>query len=430
MRDDVLVEAMPNNYENFPLSVHNSGMPLVRLRDCSKGYPLYNSKLGNLKATWSLLTQKQSVPNFYALNGINLDIYAGESVGLIGENGAGKSTLLKVIAGVVRPTSGTVEVNTKIGALLELGAGFNPEYTGRENIWLSATLMGMSHRAIKEKLPDIIEFAYIGEHIDRPIKYYSSGMVVRLGFAIVTALRPGLLITDEVLAVGDEAFQKKCIRWMESYLSDGGTLMLCSHGMYHIQKLCRKALWLKDGGAHLFGDALDVTHEYLAYFEEKGRKAKGKDSAKSTDYDNALREDIYEVRALTIEDSAGWPVSAIRHGDDVYVRGEVYSPDGRAPVVAIGVMTADGTPVYGTTSEVDGFSPRLLNDSSLFGFTLCFKSITLLPGRYVLRAHAMDPEGMRLFDPMEYPFQIQGDSRDIGICRMEHMWNDDKDHSL
>lgn len=405
------------------MSTDNSVKPLVRLNDCSKGYLLYNSKLGNLKATWSLLTHGRNIPNFYALKGINLDIYAGESIGLIGENGAGKSTLLKIISGVVRPTSGTVEVNTKIGALLELGAGFNPDYTGRENIWLSATLMGMSRREIDEKISDIIAFADIGEHIDRPIKHYSSGMVVRLGFAIVTAVRPDLLITDEVLAVGDEAFQKKCIKWMESYLSGGGTLMLCSHGMYHVQKLCRKALWLKDGEAYLFGDAIDVTHEYLAYFEEKGLKAKQKDDTKFLDNNNASCEDVYAVKRLTIEDSAGLPISVIRHGDDVYVRGEVRSPDGRTPVVAIGVMRTDGTPIYGTSSEVDGFRPSLLNDAGMFGFTLCFKRMPLLPGRYVLRAHAMDPEGMRLFDPMEYSFQVQGSSREIGICRMEHIWN-------
>ena len=405
------------------MSTNDSVKPLVRLNDCSKGYLLYNSKLGNLKATWSLLTHGRNIPNFYALKGINLDIYAGESIGLIGENGAGKSTLLKIISGVVRPTSGTVEVNTKIGALLELGAGFNPDYTGRENIWLSATLMGMSRREIDEKISDIIAFADIGEHIDRPIKHYSSGMVVRLGFAIVTAVRPDLLITDEVLAVGDEAFQKKCIKWMESYLSGGGTLMLCSHGMYHVQKLCRKALWLKDGEAYLFGDAIDVTHEYLAYFEEKGLKAKQKDDTKFLDNNNASCEDVYAVKRLTIEDSAGLPISVIRHGDDVYVRGEVRSPDGRTPVVAIGVMRTDGTPIYGTSSEVDGFRPSLLNDAGMFGFTLCFKRMPLLPGRYVLRAHAMDPEGMRLFDPMEYSFQVQGSSREIGICRMEHIWN-------
>ncbi len=166
-----------------------------------------------------------------------------------------------------------------------------------------------------------------------------------------------------------------------------------------------------------------MTHEYLAYFEEKGLKAKQKDDTKFLDNNNASCEDVYAVKRLTIEDSAGLPISVIRHGDDVYVRGEVRSPDGRTPVVAIGVMRTDGTPIYGTSSEVDGFRPSLLNDAGMFGFTLCFKRMPLLPGRYVLRAHAMDPEGMRLFDPMEYSFQVQGSSREIGICRMEHIWN-------
>ncbi|MGC9021733.1 MAG: ABC transporter ATP-binding protein [Dissulfurimicrobium sp.] len=369
------------------------------------------------------MTGRGDIPSFYAVHGIDLDISKGESIGLIGENGAGKSTLLKIIAGVVRPTSGTVEVNARIGALLELGAGFHPEQTGRENIRLAATLMGMTSAEIRESIDDIIEFADIGDHIDRPIKHYSSGMVVRLGFAIVTAMRPDLLITDEVLAVGDESFQKKCIRWMESYLSGGGTLMLCSHGMYHIQKLCRKALWLKDGKAHMFGDAMEVTQSYLAYFEEMERGCKEKTGPEELGVRKAsIYDDVYSVLEVHMEDAYGKIVYDIRHGDDVTVRGVVYSPDGRTPVVAIGILRADGTPVYATSTEIDGSEPYILSNPGRFGFSIYFKKLPLLPGRYILRAHAMDPEAMRLFDPLECPFRVLGDIRDMGICYLEHVW--------
>ncbi len=150
-----------------------------------------------------------------------------------------------MIAGVVRPTRGTATVNGRVGALLELGSGFHPDYTGRDNIALSAALVGpVARRGGRAASASIIAFADIGAHIDQPVKHYSSGMVVRLGFAIATALEPDVLITDEVLAVGDESFQRKCIQWMERYLGDGGTLLLCSHGMYHVQTLCQKAAWL------------------------------------------------------------------------------------------------------------------------------------------------------------------------------------------
>jgi lipopolysaccharide transport system ATP-binding protein len=417
--------------ENTLLRTYDLAMPLVRLRNCSKGYPLPSSGFGNLRNIWSFLTKKVDMPSFYAVHEINLTINRGESVGLIGENGAGKSTLLKIIAGVVRPTSGTVEVNARIGALLELGAGFHPEHTGRENIWLAATLMGMTSAEIRENINDIIGFADIGEHIDRPIKHYSSGMVVRLGFAIVTAMRPDLLITDEVLAVGDEAFQKKCIRWMESYLSNGGTLMLCSHSMYHIQKLCSKALWLKDGRAHLSGDAMDVTQEYLAYFEEKDSDLKTKAlHGEMTAQSAAAHGEAYSMLAVRMEDSCGRVVSHIEYGDDVYIKGSIYSPDGRVPVVAIGVLKADGTPVYATSSEMDRFKPYLLAGANQFGFTVHFKRLPLLPGRYILRAHAMDPEAMRLFDPLEYNFKVSGNLRDMGVCYLEHAWRDESQNHL
>ncbi|MGQ9811817.1 MAG: ABC transporter ATP-binding protein [Dissulfurimicrobium sp.] len=372
------------------------------------------------------MTKKVDILSFYAVHEINLAINKGESLGLIGENGAGKSTLLKIIAGVVRPTSGTIELNGRVGALLELGAGFHPDHTGRENIWLAATLMGMTSAEIKEKINDIITFADIGEHIDRPIKYYSSGMIVRLGFAIVTAMRPDLLITDEVLAVGDEAFQKKCIRWMESYLSDGGTLMLCSHSMYHIQKLCSKALWLKNGRVRLFGDAMDVTQEYLAYFEEKDSNLKAKSlQGEMTAQSAAAQGEAYSMLAVQMEDTCGRVVSEVEYGNDVYVKGNIYSSDGRAPVVAIGILKANGVPIYATSSEVDGFKPYPLAGSNQFGFTVHFKRLPLLPGRYILRAHAMDPEAMRLFDPLEYHFKVSGNLRDMGVCYLEHAWRDE-----
>ncbi|HEY2630606.1 MAG TPA: ABC transporter ATP-binding protein, partial [Usitatibacter sp.] len=248
-----------------------SAATLVRLAGVTKDYPKLTTDGDRLRTLASLVFGRSEPPHFRALDGIDLQVNAGESVGLIGENGAGKSTLLKVIAGVARPSRGSVEVNGRVSALLELGSGFHPEYTGRENIYVSSAMMGLSHRDARANVGAIIDFADIGAHIDEPIKHYSSGMVVRLGFAVVTALRPELLITDEVLAVGDESFQKKCIQWIEGYLDGGGTLLLCSHSMFHIQTLCRKTMWIHHGRARAFGDTFDVTREYLTYHEEKRR---------------------------------------------------------------------------------------------------------------------------------------------------------------
>ncbi|MBL4661422.1 MAG: ABC transporter ATP-binding protein, partial [Alcanivoracaceae bacterium] len=185
------------------------------------------------------------------------------------KNGAGKSTLLKIISGVTQATTGSVSVKGKIGALLELGSGFHPEYTGRENLKMSAALSGLSEKNIKNKIDQMIQFADIGDYIDQPVKNYSSGMVVRLGFSIVTVTRPGLLITDEVLAVGDTDFQRKCIAWIDDYLKQGGTLLLVSHSLYHVQKLCKNAIWLENGTIKKHGDSFSVSQQYQSFYEKK-----------------------------------------------------------------------------------------------------------------------------------------------------------------
>jgi lipopolysaccharide transport system ATP-binding protein len=227
--------------------------PLLALDGVGKDYAKVESRGGQLRLVWDLLRGHGAAHVFRALDAVSFTLERGASLGIIGENGAGKSTLLKIVASVIPPTRGHVTVNGRVGALLELGSGFHPDYTGLANIELAAALLGLGPDEIAAKQDEIIAFADIGEHIHRPIKHYSSGMVVRLGFAVATALRPDILITDEVLAVGDESFQKKCVAWMEEYLHDGGTLLLCSHSMYHIQKLCRRALWLRDGRTERYG---------------------------------------------------------------------------------------------------------------------------------------------------------------------------------
>src|SRR5256885_6690226 len=248
--------------------------PVLRLADVGKDYAKVESRGGRVRLVFDLMRGHGAAHVFRALDDVSLELARGESLGIIGENGAGKSTLLKIVAGVIKPTRGAVAVRGRVGALLELGSGFHPEYTGLANIDLAAALLGLTPEEIAGKRDEIVAFADLGEHIHDPIKHYSSGMVVRLGFAVATALRPDILITDEVLAVGDESFQKKCIAWMENYLSGGGTLLLCSHSMYHVQKLCRAALWLKDGCIEHYGRAPEVCQAYLAYHEEKSATQK------------------------------------------------------------------------------------------------------------------------------------------------------------
>ncbi len=390
-------------------------LPLVSLAGVGKDFPRVETAGRRVSTLFKLLAGQANLPHFRALDGVDLELRRGESVGVIGANGAGKSTLLKIVAGVVKPTRGSVEVRGRVSALLELGSGFHPDYTGRENIHLSSALMGMSRRETREKVQSIIEFADIGEHIDEPIKHYSSGMVVRLGFAVAAALEPEVLITDEVLAVGDESFQKKCIAWLERYLADDGTLLLCSHSMFHVQTLCRRALWIHQGRVRMHGDSFDVTREYLTYHEEKAAAAQA-----------VLRVPggvhARVVDAWTERDD-GAAAATFCMGEALVLQGVAYQPDDRPPVLLFGIMRVDGTSVFGSHSNEAGYLPARI-EPNLFAFAVRFEALSLLPGKYKLRTHTLDPEGLRLFDTLEVEFVVTGQTRDYGIVSVPHRWID------
>lgn len=390
---------------------------LVRIDGVSKIYPRVHKPRERMQAFISLLFGREPAHGSKVLSDINLELLRGQSLGIIGENGAGKSTLLKVLTGVIQPTRGRVMVHANIAAMLELGAGFQPDFSGMDNVRMKASLMGLTNKELDERLDDILAFADIGEYIHEPVKHYSSGMVVRLGFAVITACRPDLLITDEVLAVGDESFQKKCIRWIQQFLDQGGTLLLVSHSMYVVQKLCQKALWIHDGGIEQYGDVFPVTQAYLAWHER--RNAKEKESRVKAKGDGAY----YRIERLTLAGNDGEKPQQFSMGDDIDIELQIYSPDDRPPVGVVGVVRADGTPVYGVVSDNEDAKPVKLAENH-YRFRLRLSNIALLPGSYNLSAHSMDPEGMRVFDNRQLTFVITGETREVGYIRLPHQWLD------
>ncbi|MBN8482350.1 MAG: ABC transporter ATP-binding protein [Xanthomonadales bacterium] len=386
---------------------------LVRTHGLGKSYPRSHRSADRLRALGRLLGGRADPDAHVVLHDVTLDVHRGESVGIIGANGAGKSTLLKLITGVLTPTRGTVEVHGDVGALLELGAGFHLEYSGRDNIAMAAALRGLSARELEARLPDIIAFADIGDYIDEPVKHYSSGMVVRLGFAVVASLAPDLLITDEVLAVGDESFQRKCVRWMERYLAGGGTLLLVSHSMYHIQKLCRRALWLRDGTVAGYGDVHEITQAYLAWHE--------RNSATAGEAATARAGLEFSLGTIELNGEGGEAPASIACGGRLHVRAPIVSRDGRVPIAMVGLVRADGTPVYGVSTEMDGVTLRADADGRYVA-DVAFEGLPVLPGSYTVRLHVLDPEGVRLFDTQERGLVVRGESREFGLVRLDHRW--------
>ncbi len=389
---------------------------LLSLSGVGKSYPRVHHPGERLRAFAALLRGREPPGGAEVLADIDLEVYRGQSLGIVGENGAGKSTLLKVLTGVIRPTRGAVELRARVAALLELGAGFQPEFSGLDNVRMNAALLGMPADALAERLDDILAFADIGEYIHEPVKHYSSGMVVRLGFAIVTASRPELLVTDEVLAVGDESFQKKCVRWLEGFLADGGTLLMVSHSMYLVQKLCQQALWLHAGRARRFGPVFPVTQAYLAWHEQRSASDKSRREAAGGD------GGLYRIERFGVVGHAGEQDLELAMGDDLAVELVLHSPDGRPPVGLVGIVRADGTPVYGVGSDFEQVQPED-RGGGRFRYRIRFPAPPLLPGSYSIRGHAMDPEGVRVCDTREQRFRVTGRSRELGFVRLPHDWS-------
>ncbi|WP_315310310.1 ABC transporter ATP-binding protein [Pantoea vagans] len=237
----------------------------IEFKSVTKRYPLYHhigsgikELIFNPKRALTLLSGR----SYLAIEDISFTVYKGESVALIGRNGAGKSTSLGLVAGVIKPTSGIVKTNGRVASMLELGGGFHPELTGRENIRLNATLLGLRRKQLNERIDKIIEFSELGEFIDEPIRVYSSGMLAKLGFSVITQVDPDVLIIDEVLAVGDYAFQKKCIETINNFKAKGVTILFVSHNLSDIEKICDRVVWIENHKLRASGDAESILQQY------------------------------------------------------------------------------------------------------------------------------------------------------------------------
>lgn len=363
----------------------------IRVENLSKHFRLATERRNTLKERWVRGKQK-GVRDFRALHNVSLEIERGTTFGLIGHNGSGKSTLLKVLAGVYRPTSGAVLVTGRVSALLELGAGFHGELTGRENIYLNGAILGLSRSEVDDHIDQIIEFAGIGEFIDSPVKVYSSGMYVRLGFAIAVTLDPEILIVDEIIAVGDEEFQRKCFDHLASLRRKGTTIVLVTHSMSLVTDLCDSAVWLDHGEVRATGDAGSVVEAYLDDVNERERTAEEQRLAAVTDDDE--RERLAEVlsqrrtgsgeaRVTSIDflDAEGRVAPFFLPGDSLTMRLQFDASKEIADVaVGLALTHENGMTLTCPASNQDDMLYRIPVGKSSADFVLA--SQPFLPGRY------------------------------------------------
>ena len=339
---------------------------------------------------------------FWALRDATFEVRRGETFGIIGHNGSGKSTTLKVVAGIYRPTSGRVEVHGRLAALLELGAGFHPELTGRENIFLNGAILGLSRSEISAAFDAIVEFAGIGEFIDAPVKVYSSGMYVRLGFAIAINVRPEILVIDEVIAVGDEEFQRKCFAHLARLRDAGATIVIVSHSMSLIADLCDSAMWIDHGAVRALGAASDVVAAYLGDVDAHGSAPAGADATAMRTGSGAV---IVEAVDCVVGDLP--PSSVLEHGRPGRVRLHYRaSRDVSGAIFGVGFFTEGGVGVAGPNSARDG-AFDVAAGTGWVEFDM--PSVLLAPGRYRVSTSVVAQAETHDFVEQGFALEVRGD---------------------
>ena len=353
---------------------------------------------------WMRSDMRQKSDDFWALRGVSLRIEPGEVVGIIGRNGAGKSTMLKLLSRITVPTEGRIRINGRVGSLLEVGTGFHQELTGRENIFLNGAILGMSRAEVRRKFDEIVAFGEVEEFLDTPVKRYSSGMYVRLAFAVAAHLEPEILIVDEVLAVGDGAFQKKCLNKMDSFANSGRTVLFVSHSMEAVRDLCRRGIWMKDGQVHQDGP---VEETIAAYFDEMSGE-------RPFFCDN--RDYGLTVHGVVLKDAGGEKCSEFRPGDDLIVEVEYEAQERlERPYLVISVQGKSGT-CFTANMLLDGNRPN-----ELFGrgkLACRFKALPLLPQSFSVRMSLRTNNGSDMiikYQDVAY-FHLVGDLKEYGFA--------------
>ena len=332
--------------------------PAIQVKNLKKVYKLYNKPSDRFKEAFGLAKGKYK--EHYALNGINLEIFQGETVGIIGTNGSGKSTILKIITGVLNPTEGEVTVDGRISALLELGAGFNMEYNGIENVYLNGTMMGFSEKEIEKRLPDILQFADIGDYVYQPCKTYSSGMFVRLAFAVAINIEPEILIVDEALSVGDVFFQAKCYRKFEEFKEMGKTIIFVSHDLSSISKYCDRVYLLNQGNLLGEGSPKEMIEAYKRVLVGQYEVPEDAEEAIHVP-DASLNPEVLEygnkqaeIEEFYITDEKGVKTTAVIKGTSFTIHVKVrFNNRIVAPIFAFSIKNIKGTEITGTNTMVE-----------------------------------------------------------------------------
>jgi ABC-type polysaccharide/polyol phosphate transport system ATPase subunit len=392
----------------------------------------------------SLITDLKPAETFTALQDVSLRVATGETVGVIGPNGSGKSTLLKLVAGITKPTSGTVNVKGRISALIELGAGFHPEISGRENVFINGIMLGLSKREVLQKFEEIVEFAELEEFIDAPVKTYSSGMYARLGFAVAIHVNPDVLLVDEILAVGDQGFTHKCLDKFAEFRRRGKTILLVTHSLSLVERFCDDAVWLDSGLIKAVGDPKRVIDAYLSHVESQEEQQLEADDIKTRKMTETSSEPLttgevsmddmfqvaegrwgsreVEILDVTLVGDDGKSAHVFHSGDRMSVRLHINAEKPVSDFVfGVGLFNADGVCCYGTNTDLEQLVSKEIDGEGTVDFTI--DSLDLVAGTYKLDVAVHKRDGYPYdYHRLLYTFRMKSRTNDVGIYRPRHKW--------
>ncbi len=365
-----------------------------------------------------------------ALDGVSFNVEKGRTFGLIGENGSGKSTMLKIVAGIAKPSSGRVATVGKVSALIELGAGFHPEITGRENVFINGIMLGLTKKEINEKFDEIVRFAELEDFIDAPVKTYSSGMYMRLGFSVAINVNPEILLIDEVLAVGDASFIPKCLDRIDDFRRRKKTILFVSHDLATVEKICDRVVWLKNGRVAAAGEPKRIVDAYLqdvTVKQEKAFEKKIEGAATSEGSGDERRENRWggreiEIRKVTLRNLQGQPKHVFSPDEGLVIEMDVAAPSPASDFVfGVGIFNSQGISCYGTNTHLEDLEPVRIGGEGRVEFRI--GKLNLINGTYYLDVAVHKRDGYPYdYHQNLYSFLVSSPTKDVGIARLPHEW--------
>ena len=403
---------------------------VLRVHELGKCYRMFASPHDRLLA---LLGWNDRSRPHWSLKNVSFELQRGQCLGVIGDNGAGKSTLLKLLAGTLNASHGSLQRQGRVTAILELGAGFHPDFTGRDNLMFGGSFIGLGRDDMLRLSDEIIAFSELGDAIDRPVKTYSSGMTVRLAFALVTAVQPEVLIIDEALAVGDQHFQKKCVQRIEAFRTNGCTVLFCSHSLYHVRQLCDQVLWLDKGQVRALGDADSVLARYETHVRLQDAPLDTSpdttpEQVKTSWVANGRRAGLLSASVMGLVSSSDHDPALTLTGSDLVIQVQAVSSSDETPSIGVMLEQFQGVGITSVATHAEGVQLTALETHdglTTWQVTLTFPEFPLHSGQYALSFYLFDAQGLVVYEEWKDHIQFHWISPSLtpGLVRLPHLWS-------